>query len=517
MTTPSSTATAPYAPADIHAVCAREEDRTLTWAQWNDQANRFASSLATLGIGKGDIVAVRMRTRLEWLIISLGLAKLGAVIVAVNYRLAPQEATYILRDCRARAAVVDDSDTAPLVEAWSELQLAAIVGLDEPREGISHFDTLVAQGDPSHRAAASLAQIIIYTSGTTGAPKGAPLQDWQSTPEPTVYAEYMRSVMFNGASGGPGNVTLVNLPMHHGAGAGYTSIALATGGTVVFQRRFDAEATLELIDRHKITHWVSVPTMLQRILKLPPEVRASYDVSSLRYVVGGAMPFSAQLKKQIIDYFGPVLYELYGATEPGMMAGASPADLAAKPRSSGKPFAHVDIKIVDQQGNTLPPNHTGEILVRTPTIISGYIGRGRLGPDKIDADGYYRTGDVGHLDEQNYLFIDDRITDMIIAGGVNIYPAEIETVLVTHPDVANAAVIGIPDDDLGEQPIAVVELEPGADATAGELLEFCVGKLAKYKLPRRVEFVEALPTNTVGKTLKRVLREPYWADRKASI
>jgi long-chain acyl-CoA synthetase len=517
MTTPSGTATAPFAPADIHAVCATEADRTLTWAQWNDQANRFASSLAVLGIGQGDIVAVRVRTRLEWLTISLGLAKLGAVIVAVNYRLAPREATYILRDCHARAAVVDDADTAPLVEAWSELELRAIVALDDPSDGLLHFDTLVARGDPSHRPAASLAQIIIYTSGTTGAPKGAPLKDWQSTPEPSVYAEYMRSVMFNGASGGPGNVTLVNLPMHHGAGPGYTSIALATGGTVVFQRRFDPEATLELIDRHKITHWVSVPTMLQRILKLPPEVRARYDVSSIKYLVGGAMPFSVPLKKRIIDYFGPVLYELYGATEPGMMAGATPADLAVRPGSSGKPFAHVQIKIVDEQGNTLPPSQTGEIVVRTPTIISGYIGRGPLGPDKIDADGYYRTGDVGHLDEQNYLFIDDRITDMIIAGGVNIYPAEIEAVLVTHPDVANVAVIGIPDDELGEQPIAVVELEPGAAATAGELLEFCVTKLAKYKLPRRIEFVDALPTNPMGKTLKRVLREPYWTDRKASI
>jgi long-chain acyl-CoA synthetase len=504
--------TAPFAPEDTSAVCLIEGDRSLTWDQWNDRANRLASSLSGLGVGAGDVVAVRTHTRLEWPIISLAIAKLDAVIVAVNYHLAPPESTYILRDCEVRAAIVDDEDVAPLVDAWHELGLAAIVSLDADGPGVRRFEELIESGDPTHLPAGDLAKLIIYSSGTTGAPKGAPLNNWQQEPDPEELFDYQFSTAFDGACGGPGNRTLINLPMHHGAGPGYTRVSLLSGGIAVFQRRFAPEAALELIQRQRITHWIAVPTMLQRILQLPAPTLDSYDVGSLSFVMGGAAPFHADLKRQAMDYFGEVLYEIYGATEAGMIAGSTPADLRKHPSTSGRAFRRVSIRIIDADGNALPPNQVGEIAVKTPVVIGGYIGRGALGSDKVDAEGFYRTGDVGHLDDDGYLFISDRLTDMIIAGGVNIYPAEIEAVLQTHPAVETVAVVGVPHPELGEQPMAFVQARPGVTVSEAELLAFCQGRLAKYKWPRAFELVDEIPTNAMGKILKRQLREPYLAE-----
>ena len=505
-----------FAPLDdLDAVCATEGERTLTWRSWNEQADRLASSLARRGVKEGDRIAVRSHTRLEWMVVSLAVAKLKSVIVAVNYRLSPPESLYIARDCEVTAAIIDDEDPSDLVAAWEELGLTVIVSMDTPAPGVELLADLIAEGEPEDRHSPALAPLIIYSSGTTGAPKGAPLGGLQTQVDDAVRFDYMLSVLFDMAAGGPGNKTLINLPMHHGAGPSYTQFALQTGGSVVFQRRFDAEEALRLIETHGITHWVAVPTMLQRILKLSPEVRDRYDVSTLRFLMGGAAPFSQELKTAATELFGQVIYEIYGATETGMIAGATPELLARKPDATGLPFRRVELRIVDADGNEVPPGVTGEITVRTPNIISGYIGRGPLGPDKISADGFYSTGDVGHVDEEGVLFIYDRITDMIIAGGVNIYPAESEAVIATHPRVANVAVIGVPDEDHGEQPLAFVQTVPGAGLTAEELYSFLDGKLAKYKWPRSFEFVEEIPTNSMGKTLKRVLRQSHLEGTKA--
>ncbi|MFW0797796.1 AMP-binding protein [Gordonia sp. CPCC 205515] len=507
MTEPVESGSAPFAPDDPNSVCGIEGDTQLTWAEWNDQANRLANALHDSGVRPGDVVAVRVRTRLEWLTISLAVAKLHAVIVAVNYHLTPTETAFILRDCKVRAAIVDDADPAPLVEHWRALDLAVIVSLDSVVDGTAGYDSMLTNGDNTHRPAADLARLIIYSSGTTGSPKGAPFGNWQNPPDEQVLREYQRSLAFDGGCGGPGNRMLINLPMHHGSGPGYARVSLATGGSVVFARRFDAEETLALIERHQITHWIAVPTMLERIFKLPAETLDRYDVSSLRFLQGGAAPFSVSLKQACNDYFGPVLYETYGATECGMIAGATPSDLASHPGTSGRPFRHVDVRIVDADGNPVTTGTAGEICVLSPQVIGGYIGRGPLGSDKIDADGYYHTGDVGYLDEDGLLYISDRIIDMIISGGVNIYPAEIEAVIATHPDVINVAVIGVPDDDRGEQPLAFIETRPGAEVTDRDIAEFCAGKLAKYKWPRHIEFIDEIPTNSMGKSLKRELRD----------
>ena len=497
--------------------CAYEGDRVLTHGQWQERANRLATALAARGVGAGDAVAIRLHTRLEWLVVTLALGKLGAVQVGLNYRLTPPESEYILRDCKVVAVIADDADISGMRQAWQHLGLRAVISVDTPADGVEMLDDLIAGAEPGHWPFGAPAPLVIYSSGTTGAPKGAPLGGWNRPVDPEKLKDYIASVGFDGAAAGPGNRTLMTMPMHHGAGPSATRAALRTGGTVCFMRRFDAEGALAHIERFGITHWPTVPTMLQRVMKLPEEVRRRYDLSSLRYLSVGAAPAPPELKEQVLDFFGEVLYESYGCTEAGMIAGCTPAELRRRPGTSGRPFRQVDIRILDEAGNVLPPGRTGEIAVRTPIVISGYIGRGRLGADQLDEEGFYRTGDIGHLDADGYLFISDRRTDLIIAGGVNIYPAEIEAVLVQHPAVALAAVFGIPDPDHGEQPMAVIELQPGAAATEEEILDFCRGRLARYKWPRRVEFVDSLPVNPMGKVEKRRLRDPYWQGRERRI
>jgi long-chain acyl-CoA synthetase len=278
----------PFAPADLSSIVAREDARVLTFGEWEDHANRLAASLAERGLGPGDAIAVRVHTRLEWLVINLAIAKLGAVLVAVNYRLTGVEVLPILKDRDVVALILDDHNPTDLLSACTALQLRAAVSLDAATPDTLDYAELIASGDPTHRPADDLARMIIYSSGTTGAPKGVPTA--RTTASPHVMAEYTASVCFHGVIGSPGSRTLVNLPMHHGVGPTFARIALATRGELFLQRDFDPERTLALIDTQRITHWTAVPTMLQRILNLPADVRARYDTRSLRFLQMGGAP-----------------------------------------------------------------------------------------------------------------------------------------------------------------------------------------------------------------------------------
>jgi long-chain acyl-CoA synthetase len=286
----------------------------------------------------------------------------------------------------------------------------------------------------------------------------------------------------------------------------------------VLLRRFDPERALQLIERHRVTDWSSVPTMLTRISTLPPEVLARYDVSSLKHLGVGAAPVPYALKEWVFGYFGEgCLSEGYGTTETGMVTHLSAQMQRAKPGSSGKPFKQVSIEIRSGEGAVLPPGAVGEVWVRTPNTLERYLNESSLDAAQLDAQGFFRVGDVGYLDSDGYLYITDRLKDMIISGGVNIYPAEIEAVLLKHPAVLDAAVIGIPDAEFGEQVKAFCELRPGASATPAELLEFASRDLATYKRPKSLEVLPELPRNTMGKLLKRELRAPYWIGRERQI
>ena len=503
----------PDAPAII------EGNRVVTWRGWNDEADRLAQGLARLGLEAGDVLVTRVQIRAEWPIISAAAGTLGCRLLGLNWRLTPAETRYVLANSGAQAIICDDPDPAALAPAFDGLDLKFAVSIDADAEGFIRYADVVAGPAPEALFAKGNPPLILYTSGTTGLPKGVVMGGRGDGGDPKVrqeMIEYQQSVAASRPQV-PGDIALITLPMHHGAGPGSVWGTAARGNTMVLLRRYDPEEVLKLIERRRVTVWTGVPTMYKRLAGLPPEVLARYDVSSIRSLGVGAAPVPFSLKEWIAGYFGECLGEGYGATETGMLTALAPEMRKAKPGSSGLPHTHVHISIRDEAGRELPPGAEGEIWVRTPVVIHGYLNAKPLGEDTLDADGFFRTGDVGRLDEDGYLFITDRAKDMIVSGGGNIYPAEIEAALISHPAVQDVAVIGIPDEEFGEQVKAFCELKPGRLAEPAEILAHCAATLASYKRPRSVEIVAELPRNTMGKLLKRELRDPYWKGRERNV
>ncbi len=492
-----------------------EGGRALTWRQWNDEADRLAHGLKTRGIGPGDIVVTRVQIRQEWPIISAALGKIGARVLGLNWRLTPAETKYVLSNSGAQAIICDDPDPAALTPVFEGLPIKLAASIDAQAPGFVSYAELIAE--PGEKLfAKGNPPLIIYTSGTTGLPKGVTMGVPASEDALKEIMEYQKSV----GEGRPqlkGDVMLVTMPMHHGAGPGIVWGAQRQGNKMVMLRRFDPEETLKLIDRERVTYWTGVPTMFKRLAGLPEETIAKYNVSSIRALGVGAAPVPYSLKEWVIAHFGEVLSEGYGATETGMITALQPDMQKKKPGSSGLPHRHVTISIRSEDGDELPAGEAGEIWVKTPVVIRQYLNGKTLGEDTVDKNGFFRTGDVGKVDSDGYLFITDRAKDMIVSGGVNIYPAEIEAAILTHPAVQDVAVIGIPDDEFGEQVKAFCELKPGRAAEAADILEHCQGTLASYKRPRSIDIVKELPRNTMGKLLKRELRDPYWKGRERNV
>lgn len=502
----------PDAPAII------DGDRTLTWKAWNDEADRLAYGLARLGLQAGDVLVTRMQIRAEWAIASAAAGKLGCRVLGLNWRLTPSEIHYVLADSGAKAMICDDADPAALLPAFDDTSLKIAVSIDVDAAGFASYRDLIGEAPDEPLIARRNPPLILYTSGTTGLPKGVVMGGTRErdTRELQQLMEYHRSV----AASRPqvrGDISLLTLPMHHGAGPGAVWGATALGNTMVFQRRFDPEETLRLIETHRITVWTAVPTMYKRLAALPADVVARYDVSSMRMLGVGAAPVPFSLKQWIIAQFGPVLAEGYGITETGMLTALAPEMQTIKRGSSGLPHDHVFISIRDATGRELGADQEGEIWVKTPMVIDSYLNGNSLDGDTLDADGYFRTGDVGRLDTEGYLFITDRAKDMIVSGGVNIYPAEIEAAIIGHPAVLDVAVIGVPHDEFGEAVKAFCELKPGHVADEASILAHCKTVLASYKRPRSIEIVAELPRNTMGKLLKRALREPFWKNQERNV
>lgn len=495
-----------------------ERDRTLTWRQWNSEADRLAHGLKARGIEAGDIVVTRVQIRTEWPIISAALGKLGCRLLGLNWRLTPTETQYVLSNSGAHAIICDDPEPEALAPAFRGLPIKLAASIDAFADGfVSYADLTSQEGEPLF--ARGTPPLIIYTSGTTGLPKGVVLglpAGGTGDAAMKEMMEYMRSVG-EGRPQRAGDVVLITMPMHHGAGPGIVWGTMRNGNQMVMQRRFDPEEALALIDRHKVTFWTGVPTMFKRLAGLPDATLARYDVSSIRALGVGAAPVPYSLKEWIIGRFGEVLSEGYGATETGMITALLPEMQTKKPGSSGLPHRHVSISIRAEDGHELPAGDEGEIWVKTPAVIRQYLNGKPLGTDTVDERGFFRTGDVGKLDSDGYLFITDRAKDMIVSGGVNIYPAEIEAAILTHPAVQDAAVIGVPDEEFGEQVKAFCELKPGRSAVAADILAHCSSTLASYKRPRTIDIVNELPRNTMGKLLKRELRDPYWKNRERKV
>jgi long-chain acyl-CoA synthetase len=487
-----------------------DDEITLTYLEWNEQANKLAEALAGLRFSS-QLAAVRTHMVADWFVINLALAKLAWRQIAVNWRLTVEEVRHILRDSGASLLFLDDTD--PSVGARISAGLDVVPVSLRPIQGLTSLDELVAGAKAVPRTSQARPPLIVYTSGTTGHPKGVDKLSQASgtsaaDPEAARRAkEYLRARREQHQTRHR-NRTLVTLPLHHGAGEGQVQRSLAAGGTVYLLDRFDPVRALQMIHRWRITHWTTVPTMLNRIRALPEGVLARFDVSCLEMLGVGSAPVPYSLKLWAIDYFGEGrLYEAYGATEVGIITSMPPQAHRAKPGSCGMPLDHVEVRVTNDQGQPVPPGTVGELQVRTPLMIRKYVTGSRLATDEVTEEGFFRVGDTGKVDEDGYVYVTGRVKDMIIAGGVNIYPAEVERILLEHDEVIDAAVVGVPDKDMGERVVAFCESRPGSMLTSENLLASLEGKLARFKWPREIHFIAELPRNGMSKVIKSQLRE----------
>jgi len=489
-----------------------------TWRHWNERATRLANALAERGVGRGDRVAVHARNRAEWLDTSFALSKIGVNLVSVNPRLIEPEIRYIVDNSGATALISDQTTLCAAAASWRVTDGAPllVIGIQEAAvpPGVTEFEAFVAAGDPTPRAAISgpLGATLLYTSGTTGAPKGA----IRNPPaDPAELAKAMQDIISRFGMK-PGERHLLVCPLAHAAPPIYAQMTHLVGGTVIMMPRFDAERALAMIDAEAITSTFMVPTMLNRLASLPDQVRARHDHATLRTVITGGSPCNAVLKKRIAETFGQVLFDLYGATETGLQTMHEPSDQLTHADSVGRVLPGNDVRFLDESGNEVPAGQPGEIWGRGPLQMEGYHNN----PEATAAavrNGWVTAGDIGYADEDGYVHILDRAKDMVISGGVNIYPAEIEAVLAKHPSVFDSAVVGIPDEDWGEALLAFVQPRVGISVTEDELEKFCRSALAAFKCPRQWRFVAELPRNHIGKVLKKDLRAPYWSGRSASV
>ena len=496
------------------------DDRDGTVEQWTfaeleARANRLANALRERGIRSGDKVVWCGMNSPGLVAMVHAARKLGITAVPLNYRLTPEEAAYVVDNCDAVLVYVD-ADFADLVAGIRD-QIPKVrevwVFAGEAPQGMESADALMAaasEDPPGIENAAGAAATMIYTSGTTGKPKGA-LRQGQGDPEQT-------RAMLQLFGCRPDDVYLTTGPIYHSGPGGFMGIAHTLGNTVVVQRRFDAEDWLRLIDRHRVTSTFAAPTPIRMACNLPAEVKARYDVSSMRIMIANAAPWSYALKEAYLaDFPEESLFEVYGSTELGVNAILLPEDQRRKKGSCGKPPPGVELALFDDDGNRISEPHTpGELFARSRSVFSTYY----KAEEKYEEDrrgDFHTVGDVAYVDEEGYFYICDRKKDMIISGGMNIYPAEIEDALEHHPDVVDVAVFGIPSEEWGESVHAVVVAHEGRDLAEDALIAFAREHLAGYKIPRSISFETEIPRTGSGKILKRVLREPFWKDHESGV
>ncbi len=495
-----------------------EGDTTLTWAEGARRARRVAAALAAHGVGAGDRVAFLDRNGIESFSVLFGCALMGAVNVAVNWRLAPAEMTAIVDDAGAPVLFYgpDYAEAATEIAAGAA-DLRTSVALDAFDTWLDEF----APGDPEDPGRDGGPDEIVlqlYTSGTTGLPKGVMLTNGNMS-SVLDEADHIFSVDDK-------TVSLVAMPMFHIGGAGWALAGISHGGHAVILRDADPVEALRLIERYRVTETFIVPALLLFMLSVPE--LATTDVSSLRTIFYGASPISEDVLVRSMRALKCDFAQVYGLTETtGAITSLLPEDhdpdgpRARLLRSAGKPFDHVQLRIVNPDtGADQPIGSVGEVWTRSPQNMAGYWNRPEETAAVLSEDGWFRTGDAGWVDADGYLFLHDRIKDMIVTGAENVYPAEVENVLLAHPDVVDAAVIGVPDDRWGETVKALVvraAADVSDEALATDIIDFCRERLAHFKCPTSVDFVESLPRNPSGKILKRELRTPYWAGRERQI
>ncbi len=497
------------------------EGRETSFAGFDARTNQVANGLIALGLKPGDRIGYLGKNSDAYFEIVYGAAKTGVVMAPINWRLAPPEIAYIVRDAGAKVLFVGPEF------------------IDQARGLLSHFETppvvIAAEGgavdwpdfaawrdaqaetDPMTPVDWEDVALQLYTSGTTGHPKGAMLSHRamlgpRSVPGATEIAWNTWT---------PDDVSLVAMPVFHIGGTGWGSLGVFNGARGVIAREFDPNRVLDFIENHRISKMFMVPAAMQIVVRHPRAREVDY--SPLKYLLYGASPIPLDLLKECMEVFGCGFVQMYGMTETcGTIVALPPEDHdpAGNPRmrSAGKPLPGVEIAILDEAGNRLPVGEVGEIATRSIANMTGYWNLPDATARTIDTDGWLRTGDAGYLDADGYVYIHDRVKDMIITGGENVYPAEVENAIFGHPAVADVAVIGVPDERWGEAVKAVVVRKAGADPTPAEIIAWARERIAAYKTPKSVDFIDALPRNASGKILRRELREPYWQglDRRVS-
>ncbi len=489
-------------------------DHTMTWSELLTASSRIAHALEAAGVGPQDRVAFLDKNGFEHFEVFFGAAMLNAVTVDVNWRLAAPEVEYIVNDAEAKVLIVGP-DFVDILEAiapnLTTVTTIVVIGSHDAYHSYEQWRDSAAAKDPAVPSAWEDIAFQLYSSGTTGRPKGVMLANrnffgllpiakdiWELTPD---------------------SVNLVAMPLFHIAGGGWATAGMYQGCTSIILRELDPAKLVQLMQNYQITNALLVPAALQFMLMVPGIEQAEFP--SLRVMVYGASPISEEVLVGAMKVFKCKFWQAYGLTETtGSVVNLAPEDhdpsgpLRHRLRSCGLPGPGVEIKVVDSEtGEPVEQGAVGEIWVRSQQVMAGYWNMPEETAKVITADGWFTTGDAGYLDADGYLYIHDRVKDMIVSGGENIYPAEIENVLMGHPAVLDCAVIGIPDEKWGESPIAIVVRAPGSEVTESEIISYCREHLAGFKCPTQVQWAEMLPRNPSGKILKKDLREPYWVGR----
>ena len=500
------------------AIALSFEGRDTTFRAFDLLTNKVANALAASGVKPGERIAYIGKNSDHYFELLFGAAKMGAVTLPIGWRLAPAEMAYIIGDGKGSLIFVGPEVAELAKAALAELKHPPkiIFMEDAGPDGFVSWRDSQSDEDPGVSIAPGDVALQLYTSGTTGRPKGAMLSHdnllggrRESVEAHLPWNEW-----------GPDDVSLVAMPVGHIGGTGWGIVGLFNGAKGIVAREFDPFRVLDYIEQDGISKMFMVPAALQIVVRQPNA--RSVDYSRLKYILYGASPIPLDLLRECMEVFGCGFCQQYGMTETcGTIIYLPPEDHDPdgnqRMRAAGIPMPGVEIRIEDNEGNVLPPHQVGEVVTRSRANMKGYWNLDEATQKTMTADGWLHTGDAGYLDEDGYLYIHDRVKDMIISGGENIYPAEVENAVYGHPDVAEVAVIGVPDEKWGEAVKAVVALKPGAASDPDSILSFARTRIAAFKAPKSVDFVEALPRNASGKILKRQLREPYWGGKDRAV
>ncbi|MEJ0024698.1 MAG: fatty acid--CoA ligase [Rhizomicrobium sp.] len=501
-------------------------DRVSTYARFQERTARVANGLLALGAKPGTRIAAIDQNSDRYFEILFGAAKVGAVLVSVNWRLAPPEIAYILDDARAEICFVGkgfENLLRPLLGALPHLEHVVVTD-GRTADWPSYEQWLGAQSDadPDFRGSPRDTIVQMYTSGTTGVPKGVELSHF------ALYAHDRNRALLTDRfdpqltwnEWDADDVSLVTMPTFHISGTGWGIVGLYNGAKSIVLAQFEPGLVLDTIDRQRVSKLVLVPAAIQMLLQHPNCKKT--DFSAIKFLLYGASPIPLDLLKEAVEMFKCGFIQLYGMTETAGAVTYLPAEdhgprSLKRMRSAGKAITGSTIEIRDAQGRAVPPGGEGEIWIRSDTSMNGYWNLPDATASTMTADGWVRSGDAGYMDEDGYVYIQDRVKDMIVSGGENIYPAEVESAMYGHPAIAEVAVIAVPDAKWGEAVKAIVVLKPGAAPDAPAILDFTRTRIAGYKMPKSIDFVAALPRNATGKVLKRELRKPFWEGRERQV